>query len=139
MSTFTEKPSNLFQSGPLIAVRLWVPQQMTTIIPSPPMHTLAKIDTASVHTYIQEGVATSLGLKPKDTVTITTMTTRSFESYIYHIRVVFPHGKAVDVLAVEVPYMLHPHARIKCAIGRDILQLGVLIYNGRGNTFLFDF
>jgi len=38
-----------------------------------------------------------------------------------------------------VPYMIRPSVRIKCVIGRDILQLGVLTYNGRGNTFSFDF
>ena len=137
MASFVGKPVDLTISGPLITVKLWVPQQVTSTIP--PIDTLAEIDTAVVNTYIQEGVATSLGLTPKGTKTITTTTTQAYESYFYHIRLVFPHGKAVEVHAVEVPYMLRPNVRIKCLIGRDILQLGVLTYNGRCNTFSFDF
>jgi hypothetical protein len=137
MALFVGKPVNLAINGPLLGVKLCVPQQVQA--KWPPIDTLAEVNTASIHTYIQEGVATSLGLAPKDTITITTMTSRAYESYVYHIRLVFQQGKAVEVLAIEVPYMLRPHARIKCVIGRDILQFGVLTYNGRGNTFTFDF
>jgi hypothetical protein len=137
MSTFTDKPIDLVRRGPLVQVRLYVPQQMEA--KRPPIDALAEINTAVANTCIQEGVATSLGLTPKETVKITTATTQAYECYVYHIRVAFPQGKAVEVYAVEVPYMLRPHVRIKCIIGRDVLQLGVLTYNGRDNTFSFDF
>jgi hypothetical protein len=137
LSTSIGKPGDLLGSGPLVAVKLWVPQQVKSTIP--PIDTLAEISTSALHTCIQEGVATSLGLNPKGTVKITTATNQAYESYAYQTRIVFPHGKAVEILAAEVPYMIRSHVRIKCVIGRDILRLGVLIYNGRGNTFLFDF
>lgn len=128
---------SLVESGPLIAIKLYVPRQ--TEANQPPIDAFAEIDTASIRTYIQEGIATSLGLTPKDTVTIATLSNQAYASYVYQIRLVFPHGKAVEVHAVEVPYMLRPHGRIKCLIGRDILQLGILTYDGRDNTFSFDF
>ena len=137
MALFVGKPVNLAINGPLLGVKLCVPQQVQA--KWPPIDTLAEVNTASIHTYIQEGVATSLGLVPKDTITITTSTNQAYESYAYNIRLLFPNGKAVKVLAAEVPYMLRPGVRIKCIIGRDILQFGVLTYNGRGNPFSFDF
>lgn len=142
MSTSTGKPVDLLGRGPLIAVKLWVPKLWAPeeFKPTvPPMDAFAEINTSAMHTCIQEGVATSLGLEPKDTIKITTVTNRAYESYVYRIRLVFPNGKAVEINVAEVPYMFHPSVRIKCIIGRDILQFCVLTYNGRGNTFLFDF
>ncbi len=112
-----------------------------------------------MYTYIQEGVATSLGLTPMGPVPITattrlvyegymyrirlvfpeTATTRLvYEGYMYRIRLVFPEGGAVEVNAVEVPYMIRPSKRIKCMIGRDILQLCTLTYDGRANAATLD-
>jgi len=121
--------------------QLWVPEEVKPTVPPtvPPIDAFAEINTAAMYTCIQEGVATSLGLEPKDTITITTVTNRAYESYVYRIRLVLPSGKAAETNVVEVPYMFHPSVRIKCIIGRDILQFCVLTYNGRGNTFLFDF
>ena len=105
----------------------------------PPIDTLAEIDTGVLITRIQEGVATSLGLEPAETIKITTATKPAYESYLYCIRVVFPSGHAFEVNAVEVPYMMRPNARIKCLIGRDVLQYSILTYNGYMNTFSLDF
>jgi hypothetical protein len=56
------------------------------------------------------------------------------------IRIAFPEGNMVfEVTAIEVPYMLRPHARIKCLVGRDILQYSTLNYNGPNNTFSLKF
>lgn len=141
MSTSTGKAVDLLGRGPLLAVKLWVPQLW---VPGeakptvPPMDAFAEINTSAINTCIQEGVATSLGLEPKDTVKITTVTNRAYECYVFRIRLVFPSGKTFETNVAEVPYMFHPSVRIKCIIGRDILRFGVLTYNGRGNTFSFD-
>jgi predicted aspartyl protease len=138
MASVVGKPENLATTGPLVAVKLWVPRQLKS--DQQPIDTLAEIDTAIATTCIQEGVATSLGLEPVGTKTITTALKLKYEAHLFRIRVVFPEQKMMfEVDAVEVPYMLRPHARIKCLIGRDILQHSILTYNGPNNTFSLAF
>ena len=138
MASYIGKPTDLVMHGPLIAVKLWVPQAVKTTLS--PIDALAEINTAVAHTYIQEGVATSLGLEPAGTVRITSATTHTYETHLFRIRIAFPDGnRAFEVEAVEIPYMLRQHARIKCTLGRDILRYGVLVYNGAGNMFSLDF
>lgn len=137
MTTYSSKPINLAESGILIAVKLCAPSSVT--VPLPPIVTIAEINTSAMYTYIQEGVATSLGLQPIGPVKITTASKPEYESYKYRIRLVFPGvGTAVEVEAIEIPYMLRKSKRIKCMIGRDILQLCTLTYDGRANTFSLD-
>ncbi len=126
--------------GPVVTVKLWVPRQAETKIE--PIDALAEINTAYPQTFIQEGVATSLGLQPANTVKITTATTPIYEAHQFLVRIVFPAAnRAFEVMATEVPYMPMPKAngRIKCLIGRDILQYGVLTYDGPANTFSLKF
>jgi len=137
MSAIIGKPVSLIRRGPLVAVKLGAPKHLPST--EPPIDTLAEINTSSVNTFIQEGVATSLGLEPIEPIEITTATQPVYESYVYRIRLLFPDGNAVEVNAIEVPYMIRSNVRIKCLIGRDILQLCVLTYNGLANTFSLDF
>jgi hypothetical protein len=125
------------KSGPPVAVKLCAPEAVKPLVP--PIDILAEIDTGVLITRIQEGVATSLGLEPDRTVKISAATDAVYESYLYRIRLVFPSGHAFEVNAVEVPYMMRPHARIKCLIGRDVLQYSILTYNGFLNTFSLNF
>lgn len=138
MASLADKTANLALSGALVSVKLWVPKQVQSILE--PIDTLAEIDTSIAHTRIQEGVATSLGLEPIGMMKITTVTAYIYEAHLFRIRLVFPDGNmAFEVNAVEVPYMLRPHARIKCLIGRDVLRHSVLTYNGLANKFTLDF
>jgi hypothetical protein len=136
MTTFTSKPMSLVESGVLIAVQLCAPSEVSS--PLPPIDTMAEVNTSAMHTYIQEGVATSLGLTPIEPIKITAATRLVYEGYMYRIRLVFPEVGAFEVSAVEVPYMIRRTKRIKCMIGRDILQLCVLTYDGRANTATLD-
>ena len=138
MASIVGKPASLMTSGPLVAVQLCVPGEMKSDVP--PIDTLAEIDTGSIATIIQEGVATSLGLKPLNRKLELPMLTRpKYTGYLYHIRVRFSDGSWVETAAMEMPYMLREHARIKCIIGRDILRHSVLVYNGVNNMFSLDF
>ena len=138
MALYVGKPTDLVAHGPVIAVKLWVPKQVVSTLV--PIDTLAVIDTALATTCIQEGVATSLGLQPSGMVTITTATTVMYKTHLFRIRVAFPEGNmSFEVQAAEVPYMLQPYARLKCRIGRDILQFGILNYDGPTNTFSLKF
>jgi len=138
MFTIYEENLDLVASGALVTVNLWVPRAMHSTIE--PIEALAEIDTAIARTCIQEGVATSLRLKPVGTINITTTTAPMYEAHIFRIRLVIPEGNvAFEVNAVEVPYLIRPKVRIKCLIGRDILQYGVLNYDGPANTFSLNF
>jgi len=124
--------------GPVMPVKLWVPRQVQSTVE--PITTLAEVNTAYPQTFIQEGIATSLGLQPAGTIKVATATKPAIEVYQFLIRIVFPN-QAFEVMAAEIPFMLRPNAngRIKCLIGRDILQYGVLTYNGPANTFALEF
>jgi hypothetical protein len=130
---------NLEHCGQPVAVRLYeyVLEEVALLLP--PMDTLAVIDTAAPCTFIQEGVATSLGYVPDETVKVTTVSLRSFDSYQYRVWLGLLEWGVLEVSVIEVPFKLHSDTRVKCKIGRDILQLCVLTYNGRGNTFSYDF
>ena len=129
---------DLTLDGPLVAVSLYEYIFEEVALLMPPMDTLAVIDTAAPYTLLQEGIATSLGFTPIETVNITTVSMRVYESYRYHMWLKFPEGNVLEVSVIEVPYMLHPDARVKCKIGRDILRYGVLLYSGCANPFSFD-
>lgn len=134
MALYVGKPANLTLSGALVAIKLWVPREVKSAIP--PIDTLAEIDTALTYSCIQEGVATSLGLEPISMIKTTSITALTYEVPMFRIRMVFPEGNmSFEVNVIEVPYMMRHHARIKCLIGRDILQYSTLNYNGQANTF----
>jgi hypothetical protein len=138
MSTSIEKPDDLIRSGLLIAVRLYHPMPKAGSLFW--VDTLAVIDTAAPRTVIQEGVATSIGLEPFDTVTLRTGLARVYESYSYFMSLRFPDGSALEIIEiVEVPCMLHPDTHVKCKIGRDILKYAILTYNGASNMFSLEF
>lgn len=138
MSSMFEKTTDLTLSGPLVAVKIWGPKRFKSVCT--PIDTLAEINTGIAHTFVQEGVATSLGLEPVGRMKIRTSSSLAFESYLFRIRVVFPEGNmAFEVNAVEVPYMLRPKARVKCLIGRDILRYTILMYSGPANMFSLQF
>jgi hypothetical protein len=129
-----EKPSDLYEQGPLLAVKLWVPTSVQSTIE--PIETLAEINTAIPHTYIQEGIGTSLGLEPIGMENITSATTHIYKAYRFRIRIALMEAKqAFEVVAIEIPYMLRKQNRIKCTIGRDILHHCTLTYSGPDNTF----
>jgi hypothetical protein len=50
MASYVGKPTDLVAHGPLITVKLWVPQAVKTTLP--PIDALAEINTAVAHTYI---------------------------------------------------------------------------------------
>jgi hypothetical protein len=53
----------------------------------------------------------------------------------YSARIVFPHGPAFDMTAIEVPLP----GGLELLIGRDLLARGHFAYNGLGNSFTLSF
>jgi hypothetical protein len=93
-----------------------------------------------VFTIIQEGLATTLGLEPVGTVKARKLPLGGCKSYQYLLWVHFlDQGYLVKLGVIEAPRLLHPDNRVKCLIGRDILQFVKLLYNGPDNTFSLSF
>jgi hypothetical protein len=128
---------NLAQNGLLVTVSLCYKINFIDLWASYDLP--AVIDTGSLHTLLQEGVATSLGLTPVDTISLPTVRGRMLELYRYDIWLQFPGSDILPVRIIELPHKLHTDTTIKCKIGRDILQHGVLTYDGTTDTFSLNF
>lgn len=100
----------------------------------------ALIDTGASNSSIQQGLLATLGLNPVGLVPIVTPTTTTpHPAPQYAVRLVFPqHGGGVyDSLALtEMPLI---GQNIQALLGRDVLQVGVLVYNGPMGLFTLAF
>lgn len=137
MTTYIGRPDDLGTVGPLIAVRLAVPKELP--FTSPPLETLARIDTGYPYNLIQEGVATQLGLTPYRKAAITTPTKYIYWCDVYRIRIEFPSGHAVQLEAAEVPYIIELNVKIDCILGRGSLSVCVFTYDGPSDTFTLEY
>jgi hypothetical protein len=137
MPFFVGKPESLLYTGPLVAVKLCAPEAVKS--DAPPIDALAEINTSSILTVIQEGIATSLGLKFIGKLHVPTALRPVYEADAYLLRIQFAEEHAIETRAIEVPFMLRNTLRIKCLIGRDVLKQAVFTYNGLTNTFSLKF
>jgi hypothetical protein len=128
---------SLLYTGPLVAVKLCAPE--TAQSDALPIDALAEINTGSIVTIIQEGIATSLGLKFIGKQHMSIPLRPVYEADTYLLRIQFAEDYAIETRAIEMPYMFRTHVRIKCLIGRDVLKLAVFTYNGLTNTFSLKF
>ncbi len=101
-----------------------------------PIMVSGMIDTGATNTVIQEGLAKKLGLKPIGLRKITTPSSVDVECLTYQLRLDFPNGPKIEVVAIEAPLQAQ---HIQCLIGRDILSHGVFVYTGYVNTFTLSF
>ena len=112
--------------GPL-AIHLEQPHSVTAII-----------DTGAQTSVLNPAVVKQLQLKPVGKTSIVTpSTTIPVECSRYHINVYFPEDYVVEnIFAVEAPMGGQPY---QCLIGRDVLRLGKLRYDGTSNEFTLEF
>jgi len=99
-----------------------------------PISTLATIDTAYACNFIQEGLATQMGLKSIRKAKITTPTRYAVECDVYSIRLAFPDGYELQLEAAEVPFLVNSE-RFGCVLGRAFLKHRYLLYSGPENSF----
>lgn len=129
MLPYTEKPVDLAYSGPLIPVRIGIPKW-------PSIETVGIIDTGAVCSMIHTDLVGQLGLIPAGTTRVSTLTVGVLECPQYRIRLEFPQGVYVDVVAATSTWQREDY---KCIIGRDALKHGILMYNGLTNSFALVF
>lgn len=146
MPSFTTTYSNLVSEGPIVTVTILPPRQlldaMTKMsLPSPsPIEVRALIDTGATCTAVNPAIISQLQLSPIGTTKISTPSCFEVLCNTYHIGIIFTQGGAPIVIetpsAIEVPLI---GQNIQCLIGRDILSLGVFIYNGYARQITLSF
>lgn len=99
-----------------------------------PIKKLFMIDTGASSTIIKQGIAQDLGLLPKGQTEAHNPAGQSTH-YTYDVDLLLPEN-------IQIPNLLVCEASlggqdIDGLIGRDVLQYGVLLYNGKENQVTF--
>jgi predicted aspartyl protease len=104
-----------------------------------PRPVTAVIDTGAQSTVLKPELVAKLDLRPVGVAPISTPSTSSIPLACdrYHINLYFADDFVVEnIFAVEAPM---GGVRYDCLIGRDVLRLAILIYDGRANKFTLTF
>jgi len=140
MPSFTIQAPNLQVLGPVVQVMLTVGKEVEEAllrnsqnVPSPiPINAL--IDTGATSTVISMDIVTRLNLSPVGVTLINTPSSTNVRCYQYLVLLLLPNNVRISAVAIAAPLQ---GQNVNCLIGRDVLQLGILIYTGYMNTFTF--
>lgn len=105
---------------------------------SSPTPVTALIDTGAHTTVLSPELVARLRIQPVGTAPISTpSTTSALMCDRYHVNVYFADDFVVEnIFAIEAPMGGVPY---QCLIGRDILKLATLLYDGPRNQFTLTF
>ena len=142
MATFTQRITNLQQVGPTIDIVLtpsmnFLQKMNINPISAKAIKLSAMIDTGASGTAISKGVFDKLEINPVGTVLINTPSSTNVSCNQFNVQIIFPNNVSISSIVVTEAPLQGQH--IQCLIGRDILQYGVLIYNGHDNSFTLSF
>jgi hypothetical protein len=139
---WTVHSPNLRRLGPVLDIQVGitsVEEAAARAVGDPvptPFTVTALIDTGASHTVLQQTLPAQLGLQPVSSTAFWTAATTGVVYPQYTVRLFFPHGVEIEVLAVEMPL---PGPHVQCLIGRDVLADAVLVYLGESNLFSLSF
>ena len=144
MPIYSASTPNLAETGAALQIAVGPSRELITAFTplgkhlSAPQLVTALIDTGAHTTVLSPDVVQRLRISPVGAAAINTpSTTESLLCNRYHINVYFPDEFVVEnVFAIEAPMGGVPY---QCLIGRDILRLGELHFNGRQNKFSLEF
>jgi len=141
MPSFHVESADLWNDGPLIEVRIGLTTAAEaannaagTPIPTPVRGT-AMVDTGASHSAVRAGLLGPLGLHPVGVTQVSTPTSANVPLPNYAVRITLPQGW-IDTTVCEVPM---GGQNIDALIGRDVLQHGILIYQGPTMQFTLSF
>ncbi|MCI4330684.1 MAG: hypothetical protein L3K19_02410 [Thermoplasmata archaeon] len=132
----------LRETGPILPIRVGVSEaeelalrRVGNLVPeSIPANAL--IDTGSGRSIIQHQLAQTLHLTPVGVVEFDTPASVDVSAVEYYARFWLAGGVSFESKVMEAPL---PVPKVRALIGRDILALGILTYDGKGRRFSFDF
>jgi len=106
-------------------------------LPTETMSLKALIDTGASCSVINSTVIKQLALEPVGENLMNTPSHSKVPCKIFDIRIIMPNNVRIkSVLVAEAPL---EGQNIQCLIGRDILGLGILVYNGKDSSFSLSF
>jgi hypothetical protein len=142
MPLITVNKTSLHIEGPLINIIICPPLKVVQQLKadgkqSPAFKAIALTDTGATATCISTEIVTSLGLVSFDTQRVYTAAGES-EQYLYDIGVGLPISQP-NILAVQAPCADLFGQPFQVLLGRDILSMCTLFYNGVDNTFVLHY
>lgn len=142
MPLLTNRIQNLRQIGPVLEVVFAVPQPIAEKLraenkPIPIIKVLALIDTGASHTSINQTIVDTLGLLPGDVQTFYTANGPA-DQLLYDLGIVLPIS-APNIISVQAPCADLDGQPFQALIGRDVLGMCTLFYNGPDNSYTLHF
>ena len=142
MPFLTSRGNNLRFSGPIIEVVIVPPQPVAEQLrkegkPVPTIKAVALIDTGASSTCINQNIVDALNLIAFDTQKVLTAGGPS-EQLLYDVGVVLPISQP-NVLSVQAPCADLSGQPFQVLLGRDVLSMCSIFYNGPDNSFSLHF
>ena len=142
MPSLTQRIPNLHKVGPVIEVILtpsvnFLKQLNISPSAAKTVKLSAMVDTGATGTVISQGIAALLGINPVGTTLISTPSSTNVRCNQFDVQIVFPNNVRFQSIVITEAPLQGQH--IQCLIGRNILQHGILIYNGCDNSFTLSF
>lgn len=103
----------------------------------PSIKVLALIDTGASSTAVSHKVVKALKLVPRSMVEVYTSNKISEIRNEFDVSLEFETGAYLSLLRVMDAHL--PEQKIDCLIGRDVLQFGAFVYDGRGKKITLSF
>src|SRR5947209_10379299 len=139
-------PTTLAALGPVLAVSVSIPQALAAFntrqqIPLPsPITGLALIDTGATKSCVHAPIMSNLGVNPIGVVTSGTPAGQVLHS-LYPAHFMFPATNIeidfTSVVGVDLSGQIINDQQLIGLLGRDVLSMGILVYNGTIGTFSF--
>ncbi len=142
MSFLTTHNDKLLENGPIIEVYICPPHPITLKLKQagkqvPAFKAIALIDTGATATCISQEIVNRLKLIAHDIQTVHTAAGIS-QQLLYDIGVGLPISQP-NILSIQAPCADLTGQSFEVLIGRDILSMCTLFYNGKDNTFVLHY
>ncbi len=139
-------PTVLAHFGPILQISVSIPQVLAALytslqIPLPsPVTGTALIDTGAMKSCVHGPIMSNLGVNPIGIITALTAAGPALQN-LYPAHFTFPATNIeIDfssVVGSDLSGQIINGQQLIALIGRDVLSLGILIYNGSLGTFSF--
>jgi hypothetical protein len=142
MAIFTGRNPQMNLVGAIAPIRIGVSQPRTEFLQSkglqapPLLEVFALLDTVASRTVVSKRICEQLGLKVRNVILMTSASHENVPTPEYDIQILMDlarfHVGTIFVLGAELAGQ-----SFQCLIGRDIMSLGIFIYNGVDDSYSF--
>ncbi len=139
-------PASLANLGPVLSVSVSIPQALADLyarqqIPLPsPIAGMALIDTGATRSCVHGPIMTSLGVNPIGVITVGSAAGQILHN-LFPAHFTFPAARIdidfASVVGVDLTGQIINNQQLIALIGRDVLSMGIFVYNGSMGTFSF--